>query len=722
MINTIKLLIHLLLLGTTVIYSQQAEWTNYANTSRITSLMKDGEDMWIGTTGGLIKMNILTGDKILYNKATEHYPGNYVTSIKKTPEGVIWIGTKDGGIGKFEGENWESINTDNSILPVDYINCLEYGFDQKIWASAWGGGLIKVNSSYSLIVYNTSNSILPSNYINSFIINERGENFLIGVLNYDYFWFDGVRGASLHNGPYNFNICSFLIDQECFELANEGYYSQYNLDNSNDHLFLTLPDPVYINCISADSANVKWLGTRGKGIYVLQPDTSWLVLDTANSGLPGNDVRAIEAEQAEEWIGTLDGGLAKYDGISWRPVNTNTSAPFQGGVKCIYVDENNNKWIGFESDGIWKYNGNSEWSNINSLNSGLSDNYVTSLLKDNQGNYWAGTYKGGINKYDGSQWINFNPLNSGLSDTNIISIASDSDNNLWIATWGGGLNKYDGSSWEVYNTSNSGIADNYILSMCIDASGNIWLGTYGNGLIKYNGEDWEVYNTINSGIPSDYISALAPDKNNNLWIGTWFDGLAEYDNFSFKIFNSSNTSLPVDNISCISVDDSNNIYAGTRDAGIARFNANDTLTADWKLYSRYNSGLISNKINSIAEDKEGKTWIGSDDGVAVFNPAAAVGIKDETPSDKVESYTLSQNYPNPFNPSTTINYSIPRSGYVTLIVYDILGEEIAVLADEKKNQGSYSVVFNASNFPSGIYIYRLKVNEYQKSGKMIFLK
>ena len=84
---------------------------------------------------------------------------------------------------------------------------------------------------------------------------------------------------------------------------------------------------------------------------------------------------------------------------------------------------------------------------------------------------------------------------------------------------------------------------------------------------------------------------------------------------------------------------------------------------------------------------------------------------------EIKVYSPSQNHPNPFNPSTTINYQLPQSGFVTLKVYDILGKEVAKLIDEFKNAGSYKVTFDASHIPSGIYIYRISAgNIHGKPG------
>jgi subtilisin-like proprotein convertase family protein len=85
-------------------------------------------------------------------------------------------------------------------------------------------------------------------------------------------------------------------------------------------------------------------------------------------------------------------------------------------------------------------------------------------------------------------------------------------------------------------------------------------------------------------------------------------------------------------------------------------------------------------------------------------------------------YSLSQNYPNPFNPSTNIKYTIPKSGAVSLKVFDVLGKEVAVLVNEMKQPGVYDVDFNASHLASGIYFYRIEAGDYTAVKKMMLVK
>jgi hypothetical protein len=103
-----------------------------------------------------------------------------------------------------------------------------------------------------------------------------------------------------------------------------------------------------------------------------------------------------------------------------------------------------------------------------------------------------------------------------------------------------------------------------------------------------------------------------------------------------------------------------------------------------------------------------------------FQNEVYTGIKYDITIPK--KYSLSQNYPNPFNPSTTIKYAIASSSYVTIKVFDILGNEVASLVNEKKPIGNYTVNFNASNLSSGVYLYQIRAGSFISTKKMLLLK
>ncbi|MBK9332097.1 MAG: T9SS type A sorting domain-containing protein [Ignavibacteria bacterium] len=116
-------------------------------------------------------------------------------------------------------------------------------------------------------------------------------------------------------------------------------------------------------------------------------------------------------------------------------------------------------------------------------------------------------------------------------------------------------------------------------------------------------------------------------------------------------------------------------------------------------------------------------WVVGDSGIILKTTTGGVltdftNISSEIPDE----YSLSQNYPNPFNPRTIINYQLSMFNFVSLKVYDVLGNEVAVLVNEKHNAGAYSVEFDGSGFSSGVYYYRLETAEFRETKSMVLLK
>ncbi len=132
-----------------------------------------------------------------------------------------------------------------------------------------------------------------------------------------------------------------------------------------------------------------------------------------------------------------------------------------------------------------------------------------------------------------------------------------------------------------------------------------------------------------------------------------------------------------------------------------------------------NAGIQIDGIGAYDFDGElrsdGKPDIGADE----YYASTAVQVENELHK---QGFSLSQNYPNPFNPSTAISYSIAEPGFVTLKVYDILGNEIATLVNEEKSVGSYHATFNAAEIPSGVYIYKLQSGFISLVKKLVLLK
>jgi len=103
------------------------------------------------------------------------------------------------------------------------------------------------------------------------------------------------------------------------------------------------------------------------------------------------------------------------------------------------------------------------------------------------------------------------------------------------------------------------------------------------------------------------------------------------------------------------------------------------------------------------------------------NGSEVIGIK-QISQIVPESYSLEQNYPNPFNPATKIKFNIPRTSFVKITVFDITGREVSTLVNEQLMPGTYETDWNASNYSSGVYFYRLQTENYTETKKMLLIK
>ncbi len=146
--------------------------------------------------------------------------------------------------------------------------------------------------------------------------------------------------------------------------------------------------------------------------------------------------------------------------------------------------------------------------------------------------------------------------------------------------------------------------------------------------------------------------------------------------------------------------------------------------------SFYKFNVVINSICASAEvllipfdieiSSEGFTYW-TDSFVLAVPPGIGIGVEDEITELPTE-YALSNAYPNPFNPTTTIEYTLPKSREVRLTVYNLLAEEVTSLVDDFQQAGNHQVIWDASNFTSGIYFYRLQAGDFVQTRKMVLLK
>jgi hypothetical protein len=121
-------------------------------------------------------------------------------------------------------------------------------------------------------------------------------------------------------------------------------------------------------------------------------------------------------------------------------------------------------------------------------------------------------------------------------------------------------------------------------------------------------------------------------------------------------------------------------------------------------------------------NKEPLQLIFDPDREIVLKEASTVVVSMDEDEIIPEEFSLGQNYPNPFNPTTNIEFRIADFGFVSLKIYDVLGNEVAVLVNEEKPAGIYSVEFDASVLSSGTYFYKLTAGKFSDTKKLIILK
>jgi hypothetical protein len=143
-------------------------------------------------------------------------------------------------------------------------------------------------------------------------------------------------------------------------------------------------------------------------------------------------------------------------------------------------------------------------------------------------------------------------------------------------------------------------------------------------------------------------------------------------------------------------------------------------------YSPYSYLLVVSCVDSV------NVWVLGDRKLYRTSSGGIVtGIYEQT-NNLVENFTLYQNYPNPFNPVTDIEFRIADFGFVSLKVYDVLGNEIATLINEERPAGEYEVNFDATNltggisakggYASGVYFYQLRAGDFTETKKMVLLR
>ena len=532
---------------------------------------------------------------------------NEVTSIVQDNDGFIWIGTR-GGLNRYDGYEFKVFNQipgDSNSLVNPSIESLFVDSKGNIWIGTKSGGVSKYNpvtGIFKNIVsnYKQSNSFLPSNRILTFHEDKSGRIW-IGA------WNSGV----------------VIYDEE---------------QNATRYL---LPGIMVNSIIETDEKKV-WVGTsNGLFEYIEKSDT----LIHRNPAPHNFSCQELQYDERRNviWVATGNrAGLVKFDLRNYKITryyigksNTNPSGLFHS-YESVHIDNRGRIWVGTWGTGFYLFNPGEESfkryliypDNRPTLNKDYDA--ILEVFQDKDNNIWLGTNGGGVCIL--TPKLKFNTVgyhpkpNKGLSNTRTMSVLEDKSGNLWLGTIGSGLfwspDRID--FYQVEYPKINKVQFFTIKYLFEDSKGGIWAGTNrGIFLIEIiNGKPHMIKASErfhNMNIISSAVSFL--DDKNSFFIGTLGGGLFLLDkknNYNFvKRFIKQNKNLgniKSDRISYLLKDSKKRIWIGTYN-GLHVFNKKDSTVHIAENFYNISGNFTGNIITCIDEDQKGNIWIGTPNGL-----------------------------------------------------------------------------------------------------------
>jgi photosystem II stability/assembly factor-like uncharacterized protein len=541
----------------------------------------------------------------------------------------------------------------------------------------------------------------------SFVIREIVDTSASGVrkvsVKYDN-WstpYDSVEYWTYQNGMLYISLISDPVyisslsnDSSYWSIIHHDYFgSNYKCQNYYNYVVYPHSGAYGLSTSIADSLGLVFFYDNVYGIATNRVVDSTFILGAfINHTLFGDSTNSVHPVVAPQW--------------------ELTSMPWFGAIRSFAIS-GKSLFAGTDGGGIFLStdNGNS-WT---AVNNGLTTNYVYSLAISGT-NLFAGTYEGVfLSTNNGTSWI---AKNKGLGSTNKFTYALALDGtNLFAGTYGCGifLSTNNGTSWTPIYNATGGVDFLYITSLAVSGA-NLFAGCnrgdLGGGvfLSTDKGTNWV---PINNGLTNPLINSLFV-SDTNLFTGC-----------KFGAFLSTNSGLSWTDIS--------NDLRGWNWGGVTSFARGDTSlfvgtngggvflsTNNGQSWTSVNNGLTDLYISSLAIS-DTNLFIGTASGSVWRSLFKVTGSKlNNVPLPSV--LRLYQNYPNPFNTITNISFTLPSESFVSLKVFDILGREVSMLANEVLPAGYYTRQWNALYISSGVYFSRLHTKESIATKKMLLLK
>ncbi len=550
------------------------------------------------------------------------------------------------------------------------------------------GGLTLVGTNPFLNVFNVDGNELSA--ANNFEINApNGSVVIVNISRRNVSWTGGasVVGTSKENVIYNF----------------------YQANN------LTIQGIAVLGTILAPKASVNFVSGVQHGQMICKNLTGQGQFNLANfiGNIPVDPYITNVAEitalaNPESNVANNSSSVTVHVNFGANGTNNNQGnweLYSQVGTEMIWsmtYDNSGNSLFGTVGGKLYRNNGT---ENV-LLNEGMNVGFIWDIAVDRiNGKIWIATERGVyISRDNGATWEL-----RGLDGVDVRAIVSAGEDHVFAGTWGQGVYELSASTGYLFVAVNDGLTLPIVHALEINANGDLFAGTFGMGIMKLT-HGTTTWSQLPVGY--NYIWSLAKDSQGKIYAGTYGGGVYfSDDNGSSWI--PDNDGLANNYIYSLSVNPSDEVFASTWGAGVYRLETSKS--NNWVTI-----GLAGMNVTSIITDsKDGSIYAATENGnIYKF----IEGVTSTEDLSNVEKFELSQNYPNPFNPSTTINFSVAKTGNYKLVVYNSLGEQIAELVNSQLTNGNYNVQFDASKLSSGMYLYRLIGENVNITKKMILIK
>jgi ligand-binding sensor domain-containing protein len=385
-----------------LVNGQHPEWTNYThNKNTAQALAVQGNTIWVGTLGGVVKVDRQTGQRTFLDKSNTGLPGLSIYAVAADTNGNVWFGDSEAGLTHFDGINWMHYHTGNSGLPHNKVNDIAVDSAGRVWV-ATQGGLARFDGT-AWEIWNSYGTVESVVAINDTVV-----------------WF----GAQNHG--------LIRLTDTIADIFN--------------HINSPLP-ATYILDFCLQNNGILWVATTGGLVSI--SDTTWHVYTTANSPLPHNLIRCIDADTTGNvWIGSQTAGVVRKSGNTWTVYNqSNAPLPCNFTIAMV-VDESGLPWIA-ACTGFGSFTG-TQWAGYPTANSGLPYGAVHAIGQDTTGRYLFGTASGGVD-FDGIDWGHL----PGLPHHIVKSIVRDTAGVMWVGTDGGLTVYHAAGGWTSYTSATS---------------------------------------------------------------------------------------------------------------------------------------------------------------------------------------------------------------------------------------------------------------------------